>query len=755
MQIEFEGQLYEFPDDATDVEIAEALESVTPQQPKPSYGMADRAGAPTSDLAPGFSVVHTPATNAPLIVTMPDGTDVSFPADMPHDEIRRLIAGKFPNDIPPGFKIVSQPDSPPSTAYDVAAAIPSGLARGAVETVMAPVTAGRLAEDGMGWLYDKGEAGVRALIGAEPAAANSEIEAWRDYNPIRDLIFGAQDSVRGVMDDNLYEAKTLAGKFAQTGAEFAAPGALPGKAARLAPTLAGKAGNYARDFFGNVAAPAVLSEGAGQLTEGTSWEGPARALAAVSGNAAVAANRSFNAPDSVVRRATGDMSDTDWQRAIGLQDNTTGIRLTGPEAIAQVTGGASALPDVQRVIEGSVGGRAITAPFFAQRPIQVDSAVAEVLDLIAPQAANPFTLGSRAAAAADNAITDVRGRINDSTRPLYQAAEPQRLPSPEFSTVSSNPSFAAAVQRLRADRELGPRYASMPDDSVGVIDAVAKDLFERGEAMGNKANPTYGPYKGSLSTGAAADARNAASRSSPEYAQALAEQERLRELILGPLEAGPVGQVAKTSDTASAGNAILPQNPMTGSGRETALAVRMLDDQDPSATRGLIRQNLTDRYQRAATETQEGSREFAGAKFRKDVAGNDARQEVLDAVFGALPNGPTREAADLLDVLQATGRRKPIGSATAFNNSLQEELSGAQSLPGLAKSVGLSLGTYVTKAGDAVQRATMGRNIDTLADMFVDPRSVERIRDATTRRPTAAFDDAARRSALQLGVSAP
>jgi len=765
MLVEFEGQQYEFPDDATDAEIAKALESVTaapaataPQagpwdnyKPAPAEGPWTKYGAkasaatqsPNDDLPPGFSVVSPPAQS----------------------------------DLPPGFSVVSQPDAQgavgPWTQYgapapdgrsvaeqagDFIGGVAGGIPRGAAETAMLPVTASRASKSGLEWLLNSGEDVVRSLIGAEPATDAQR--KWRsdafDQMPAGKWLnnaASAQDTVREGMDEVLYEPRGTAGEFGQTIGEFMAPGALPGKAARLAPSVAEKAGRYARDFAGNVAAPALLSEGAGQLTEGTAWENPARILGAVAGNVTVAANRAHNAPESVVRRATGNMSDADWQRAIDLQNNRTGIRLTGPEAIAQARGGATALPDVQRVVEGSVGGRAITAPFFAQRPGQVDTAVNDVLDLIAPQAANPFTLGSRAAAAADNAITDVRQRINDSTRPLYQAAETQRIPAGEFAMISSNPSFAAAVQRLRADPEMGPQYAAFSDDSVGVVDAVTKDLYARGESLKNSANPLYGPERAMRSTGAAADARNAASRSSPEYAQALAEQERLRELILGPLESGPVGQVAKASDTTSAGNAILPQNPLTGSGRETAVSVRLLDSQDPSATRGLIRQNLADRYQRAATETQEGGREFAGAKFRKDVAGNAARQEVLDAVFGALPNGPTREAAELLDVLQATGRRKPIGSATAFNNALQDELGGAQSLPGLAKNVGLSLGTYLTKAGDAVQRATMGRNIDSLAHLFVDPRSVQRIREASARRPTAVFEDAARRSALQLGVA--
>ena len=730
MKIEFEGQQYEFPYDATDAEIAAALEAHVANAPKPASGRSnvfDQFDPPATkpsnvfdqfdDLPPGFSVVKQPGQS----------------------------------DLPPGFSVVEQP----SVAYDMAASAAAGIPRGIVETAMTPVTIGRLAEGGLDWLRDKGENAVRRLVGAEPVdqTARDELDQQRWSTQFGDLIFGAQDAVRNTMDENLYEPRTTAGEYAQTLGEFAAPGALPGEAARSASTIASKASRYARDFAGNVAAPALLSEGAGQMTEGTGLEGPARFVGAVTGNAAVAANRSFNAPESVIRRATGEMTDADWQRAIDLQSNQTGIRLTGPEAIAQATGGASALPNVQRVVEGSVGGRAKTAPFFAERPGQVDTAVNDILDLIAPQAPNPFVLGPRAAEAADSVVSTTRQKINDSTRPLYQAAESRLIPDAQFATLKADPSFATALKRLREDRELGPGYKGLPDNAVGVVDAVTKDLFARGESLKNSANPLYGPERATRSTAAGADARNAASRSSPEYAQALAEQERLRDLVLGPLEAGPVGQVAKASDTAAAGSALLPQNPLTGAGRETAVGVKMLDRQDPTATRGLLRQNLADRYQRTATETQEGGREFAGAKFRKDVAGNDARREVLDAVFGALPDQRAAQATpELLDVLQATGRRKPVGSATAFNNVIQDELSGAQSLSGLARNVGLSLGTYVTKAGDAVQRATMGRNIDTLADMFIDPRSVELIRESTTRRPTAAFNDAARRSALQLGL---
>ncbi|MET3597776.1 hypothetical protein ABID26_007202 [Mesorhizobium shonense] len=170
------------------------------------------------------------------------------------------------------------------------------------------------------------------------------------------------------MDAVLHKPETTPGKHAGAVGEFLAPGGLPSKAARAATTGRELVRHVAEDMLGNVVMPAVASEAAGQATEGTPYEGPSRLLGALLGNVGTAAGRAYNAPESVVRRATSEMTDADWRRALGLQNNTTGVRLTGPEAIARATNGASALPNLLRVVAGSVDGRARTAPFFAARP---------------------------------------------------------------------------------------------------------------------------------------------------------------------------------------------------------------------------------------------------------------------------------------------------------------------------------------------------------------------------------------------------
>lgn len=108
---------------------------------------------------------------------------------------------------------------------------------------------------------------------------------------------------------------------------------------------------------------------------------------------------------------------------------------------------------------------------------------------------------------------------------------------------------------------------------------------------------------------------------------------------------------------------------------------------------------------------------------------------------------------ELLGVLQATGRRKPIGSATEFNRAMNAELSNG-SMGARVATFGKSLGTsIVTNAGDAMRRTALRNSIGTLADMFTDPNSVELIRSATQRGAPIGLREAIGRSATQSGIT--
>ncbi|MEZ0218666.1 MAG: hypothetical protein ACAH22_00070 [Tardiphaga sp.] len=851
---------------------------------------------------------------------------------------QQAAAGGMFDDLVP--KQPPKPAAQPDTLLDVLQSLGSGAVRGVAETAMFPVTGvrliDRLADQGTAWLADKAVDAGRYLTGAGPEDPDQDarVTAAKDASggaAVRNVVDAGQGAVRGALDAVLHKPQTTAGKYAGTIGEFAAPGGLPSKAARTAPRVAQKVGNYLQDVVGNVIVPAVTSETAGQITEGTAAEPWARLAGALFGNGVTAGGRALNSPEMAVRRATGDMSDADWAAAQALQDNQFGIKLSGPEAISQATAGASPMQDLLRVVEGSIEGRAVTGPFFAQRPAQVDTAVGSVLDRIAPQDAAPSTLGARAATAAEGAIAqtpqgqavadaifgagprvtaaqageriqqplrdvftgrdNMRDALADADYGAARASEP-RIPvaglQPEPVRVDQNvmtirpqertgtmvpervePDLAPAALESRTGAEaiqvdprpllrymdsvtpnardatldylnrvrgaidtpngldtsvrgLGdvrgaigdmitearaagqmqavemlqsvrgrldqaletvPEYAAAnrnyqaasrplePFQNQAIEKSIRRDEYDRNfttapeqvpptlEQGGPTAARTFNDvappdareaYSGYITTkildsvtdasGAVnADRLALALRDNADLLQQYPEiGQRLQAVIgadanLAPVRAGPLGRVAGAADTRAAGEAVLPTNPMPGSAAEQGDAVARLAAQDDPTTRSLVRQELGDRYSRAGTETQRGSRENAGTKFHQSVAGNPEREATLKAVLDALPGAPSAEMSELLQVLQATGRRDAVGSRTTFNSSIQSDLGGNNPWV-MAFDLARTLGRgALTQAGDMAQRAALRRGLGTLADMFTSPDAVEQLRAANAK----------------------
>lgn len=193
------------------------------------------------------------------IVAMPDGTQVSFPDDMPADQIRGMIAQKFPDAVP---------KQEPSMAADVAKSAGVGLAQGAIGMAgMLPDIAGMVKGAANEYLFDPL---LNATIGA-PSKALTPEQQPTDINKM----FGSENikkQIEGVTGE-FYKPQTTAGEFARTVGEFA-------------PNMALGPGGVARKALTNVAAPAIASETAGQLTEGTALEPFARIAGGVAGGVA-------------------------------------------------------------------------------------------------------------------------------------------------------------------------------------------------------------------------------------------------------------------------------------------------------------------------------------------------------------------------------------------------------------------------------------------------------------------------------------
>jgi hypothetical protein len=291
--------------------------------------------------------------------------------------------------------------APNSLDYaDIAKSAPIGVLKGALGALggagdlAALVNSGLHAGIGKAWditgLGPQAGSPERATFDATRMTPN--IDVGLGAPPSSAELKGATENVTG----KLYEPTSKTGSLVQTAGEM-----LPG--------LIGGTGTKMARVVGDWLVPTIMSEGAGQLTKGSPMEGYARAGGGLAGNLITGISRARNSvADRAVQRSLGpDVTPEKWDQMAALRDKSAnvGVPLSGPEIAAETTGGATAMPHLLRAVEGSTEGKAVTAPFFAERPQQVEAAVGRTLDTVGPQDANPYTLGQRTAAAADTALT--------------------------------------------------------------------------------------------------------------------------------------------------------------------------------------------------------------------------------------------------------------------------------------------------------------------------------------------------------------
>lgn len=548
-----------------------------------------------------------------------------------------------------------------------------------------------------------------------------EVEAESDKNALI-----SRDAVRAYGGKAFHDASplkhtptTIYGEFAQTGAEFV-PAALLGP------------GNMARNALALGVAPGLASEAAGQATKGGPYEPYARAGTAIAGTMAgqwaTAPNAAGVAVSRAARGATPqqiDQAEELFQRAQQM-----GVPLTRAEAVQHVTGGATNLGNLQRVVEGSGELR----PMMAARPGQAEDAARTQFGRIGPVSQDPHSIGPAVGEAAQGTIQDVNNAINRTTRPLYDAARRDLVPEPQYQALANDPRYVNALRTIRNHDELGPEFVQFPDNAVPVVDAVKKLLNTRSEVT-PVADATE-RYLASLRGTAGTNATNAGTTASAPYAQALAEQARLRIQYLNPLTAkgAPLGELSKNDiGTKQAIAALFPTNPLPDSQRAITQAVTALAHRNPGATRQLVRAHVESVFNEATQRLQSGANEFAGAGFAAVLRGNPQQAANMEAAITALRGGQTYAGFNrFLEVLEAQGSRQRIGSQTAFNQEVQAGLKTggtvAEALSSLA-SGGIKL---PSKINQRIEQWRMGGNVREIADILTNPDSARLFRQLAT-----------------------
>jgi hypothetical protein len=607
------------------------------------------------------------------------------------------------------------PKGPPGYTEDIAKSIPSGLAKGAAGLVGLPGDVQSAISAGLDWLEKTARQEGDDDFAKRVAERKAKIGNVPSLLPGSAAVKGAVEQVTGP----LYEPQTTPGKFTGKVAEFV-PGAMS------AP------GSLGRKLVNFAVAPGVADEAAGQLTKGTKAEPWARPIAAVAaGGIASVLNRPATAERALRGAMSADVTPQAITHAEQLMNDAAqrGVRLTWAEALEQVAPG-SGLTNTQRIVESSPGGRDVMTPFMAQRPAQMDNAARQTFDTVAPQNAAPSSIGPAAGTVADSAIGEVRQTINQTARPFYDAASTVRLTPQEMARVRALPGFEEARAAVRDNPQLNRYVANLPEDSVGFLNEVKKQLDNQST---NAASRFHQNRNQQVAAGYGQDANAVRtelvdsyfSQPARNYETALNIESHGRERFLQPLLDGPIGQIAKRDITTKrAIGALFPANPVANSEHEITTAVGILAARNQRVARDLVRAHAETTFNEAAQALQGGANQFGGAKFASVIAGNPQQRANLEAAVRALPNGDQVWTGfnRFLDIAQATGTRQPKGSLTAFNAQEIKDASTGGMVAGAAK-MAASPNKLLSAVNDSWSRWQYGRNMNQLAEILTDQRS--------------------------------
>jgi hypothetical protein len=622
----------------------------------------------------------------------PDGTVYPLPSDPVEGQFR---VGDLPQ--APGVNV-----RPQSVFEDVAKSLPTGVVEGLTGILGMPGT-------------------VQQMMGGE---AGQMLPGFGFVGPSGQQL---NQLVREGLGREYYQPQTPLGEFARTFGENLPGGLAPGGALTR---------------FASVAVPAFASEGAAQIAEGMgaspTAQTMARTIAGLGGGLAVGGvNAVRGGADISLRNAAQGVTPQQLQMAAALKDRAqaAGINLTMANAIQHVTGGATGLGQLQRAVEG---GSPLLQRYFAELPEQTRNAINAQLEQIGPLV-EPGELAGQAQNAAENVLTRMRQRVNESAEPLYAQLPGQTLDPADLARLQADASYRAASAQLMGNEELAPLVTGGPED-LSTVNRVIQQLDTMGEqARPGVMNPTGNYTLAAQREQAAALARQLAGATSPEFAAARQTVATGRQAFVDPLRRGPIGTIAGQSDVqpnlAAQTEALFPSMPFEGQAAETARALELMGEIDPSVGGPLVRQQLARQAMEAQQNLATGANQFGGANFAARAFGNpEQRRTVMGALdvvnrpdpnmafppinANAVPPRGSDPMANLVEILMATGQRHQGGSQTAFIQDLQRQMRGGDAVQESWASL-LNPMRIPGRVAGAVDELTAQANKDTLANLLM------------------------------------
>jgi hypothetical protein len=349
-----------------------------------------------------------------------------------------------------------------------------------------------------------------------------------------------------------------------------------GRAAEHVGTFVGGAAGPARLFGGTPAqvrdqalryglVPGAVAEGAAQTVEGSGYEDAVRAAVAlgVMGGLAVHQARSA-APGRLMESQAGPLSDAEVAAARNLMaaardlpsPRGSGVELTFPEALHQVTGGRADLGPLMRAVASSPVGSEVAAALAARRD-QIRGAFHGQIRELRPERLDRGEAVPRASEAAGEAVSDVIDSVGAFQQSLFDALTAAPVPRVAITSLMRDPRFRASLERER-NRPFGPLPRGGDVANANVLDRVRRDLDHTAEQLSWASEPDWAEIARTIGLSRRVDR---IASGSPAYLHARDVEASLARDLTDPIERSRTQRIAEAATIGEVRSALSPRSP--------------------------------------------------------------------------------------------------------------------------------------------------------------------------------------------------
>jgi hypothetical protein len=418
--------------------------------------------------------------------------------------------------------------------------------------------------------------------------------------------------------------------------------------------------------------------------------------------------------------STARMSPQEIQAASQLQRRSFDMNMpvTSLEAMQQTARGTTTLPRLQSQVEITPASAPEMAQFMGSRA----ESTKQALESQFPASARP-TLGQNVQTASEKTIKEINAQIAKEGGPAFEAIKSKKIPQSWLTNLEKENPILAEASRVVDN---SPAYQQMikgyDKNSIARIEAMRDYLQDKYAAL---AAQNQGKVTNEMRVyqEARTNLLDKADDIVRDYKPAREQYQQIRERLQAPIAGTPILDMAKTNELATQFGDLFAKNGvnigLTPS--KVSTTMKALAKQDPLLPKELLNQYLRSSLEgvQSAATSRAGT---VGSRFADTIAKNTTQRANLEAAFVEVygPNGKQASQGlnQMLDVLEAQGRRLPAGSATAERGMLAEESISTMSK--IAKNP-------LTGLGNMYQNIFYGSDYQKIAKAITSPDGVKQL----------------------------